>query len=314
MKVKQNLGIFCILAGLYLLFEQFGLLNFSFLSLLAKLWPVFLIASGFQIIFSGNNNTKWYILISLILVFFSYGFYLELGTKQVETKSQENIQSNYTHQSKDKEIENSNIENSNIENNNIDSVDSKEYYSQISKASSDIDKLNLSMSLNSAMLSLSSSDPNLLYDLLSPKNVKLDSLESNDNTKTASLTDYGTSKKDFVQLHLSPKLKLDLELTLSENQNHSLDFKNLNIDNLDITTSSSILNMDLSDQNQNLEINLYGSDNSIQLNVPSGYTLNIDGDLDDVNIAENSKTLGSDSEKELNITLNLESQTNVYIK
>ncbi|MCT4663250.1 MAG: DUF5668 domain-containing protein [Tissierellales bacterium] len=309
MKVKQNLGIFCILAGLYLMVEQFGLLSFSFLFLLAKLWPVFLIVSGFQIIFSENKNTKWYILISLIMVFFGYSFYLELGTEQVASKSQESIQNNYTDESKNKVVEKVNIKNTTNH-----TTDSNEYYSQISKISSDIDKLELSMSLNSAMLSLSSSNSNLLYDLLAPKNVKLDSLEAKNSTKIASLADYGSNVKDFVQLHLSTKVKIDLDLNLSENQNHSLDFKNLNIDNLDITTSSSILNMELSDQNQNLEINLHGSDNSIQLNVPSDYTLNIYGDLDDINIAENSKTLGSNSDKELNITLNLDSQTNVYIK
>lgn len=303
MNIKQNLGIFCILAGFYMLFEKLGLLHFSFISLIAKLWPVFLIAFGFQIIFSKNKKTKWYVLFSLALLFFGYGLYIEISssyeesnTYQAQEKSQDKFVTN--------EIDNSDHKSKEI--------DLSNYYSQVSKLNRDIDKFEFSMTLDSASINLSSSKSDLLYDLLAPKNIRLDYLKTNSNTKKCHLSDLGTESSDEVNINLSPKLDLSVTLDISDNQTHLFDLSNLNVTSLDLSTNSSDLYFTISNKSQDLYLNLYGKDNNIEIEVLDEYSLNI-VDINS-NLSIINSNLESNNGKSLNLTINSELPASVYIK
>lgn len=289
MKNKQFTGIIFIIIGLYILLKNIGIINWSFFTVIADLWPLFLIASGLQIISNNKRKTQISIFIIITFIFFGYGFYLDANSNKL-------LQST-----------NTSIDEKELYNDTISST-----FSQIAKLEKNINALNFDLNILAGSTIINSASDNLLYDILVPESLILDKFELQNSKAIVQMYDNSVNNDNIFNINFSKKTLLDLNLNLPNSSENIINYSDLLLNSCNINTSNSTINITLGSKNHGSTIRINGANNNLILNIPENMNLNIFGDPNKITWLSNSKHHPQETNK-YTINLFVSDNTNITL-
>lgn len=247
-------GVVLVLVGLFWLLTNFGIVNWSLIDVMLRLWPLILITIGINVIFRDKVIIRYITWGLFFIIIISFGFY-----NQYRFGNGEFVNSD---------------PNMTIE----------------SRTETTMGKLNLQ--LGGGSVEINSTDKALINATIPNNRVWKDVRFSNGNKRAdidikqkSNFVHFGGNQSYDYDFSLDDKLLWDIDIDTGA-INGTMDFSNLMLSKLDIDMGASNLNLIFGDKSEKTKVDIDGGVTNLEITVPKdiGVRIDIDGGIKNTNI------------------------------